>query len=192
MNTFKGKFYSAMTDENKNLIVSFAVLGSDIYPARECLNTIKELKSGGKELLTVEFSTARNRRSLNANAYFHVLITEMARVLHTGMEDIKHRMVHEYGVPARDENGTKIGFKVPANVDVHTIYKYAYHFGESTANGINFNHYIVYKQTHELNTAEMSKLIEGVIRECKELGIETQTPEQTAKMLSLWEKELPK
>ena len=38
--------------------------------------------------------------------------------------------------------------------------------------------YLFYKQTHTLNTKEMAQLIDGVVRECHEAGIETYTEEE--------------
>ena len=33
--------------------------------------------------------------------------------------------------------------------------------------------YLFYKQTHTLDSKEMSELIDGVVKECKDAGIET-------------------
>ena len=43
-----------------------------------------------------------------------------------------------------------------------------------------------YKGSHELNTAEMAKLIDGTVYECKEAGIETLTPNELERMKGLW------
>jgi len=187
MNGFKGRYYNAVTDEDKNLIVSFAVTGDDLFAARDCIGKIKEHKSNGKEELKIDIDIARKKRSLDANAYFHVLITEIARVLRLSMDEVKQKMVFDYGTVMSDENGKKVGFKLPVSVKVEDIYKYAKWFDEREENGIKFNCYIIYKRTSELDTAEMTRLIDGVVSECEQLNIPTETPEQIAKMLSLWE-----
>lgn len=139
----------------------------------------------GKDL-DVEIKIHRNRRSLSANAYFHVLVNKIAAVLKESDEDIKTRLVVDYGVIAKDGDGQTIGFKLPASVDVDRIYKYTRLFDQRTENGKLFNCYIVYKPSHEMNTAEMSRLIDGTIEEAKGLGIETDTPETLARLKEEW------
>ena len=46
---------------------------------------------------------------------------------------------------------------------------------------------MLYKRTSELDTKEFSKLLDGAVSEARELGIEVETPEAIAKMLSLME-----
>lgn len=46
--------------------------------------------------------------------------------------------------------------------------------------------YKAYRGSSTYDTAEMSRLIEGIIEECKEQGIETATPEELARMQKLW------
>lgn len=141
----------------------------------------------GKEL-DVEIKQHRNRRSLSANAYFHVLVNKIAQVLHSTDEEVKTRLVVDYGVIDRDGDGQIIGFKLPASVDVDRIYKYVRLFDQRTENGKLFNCYLVYKATHEMNTAEMSRLIDGTIEEAKGLGIETDTPAELARLREEWAK----
>jgi hypothetical protein len=126
------------------------------------------------------------RRSLNANAYFHVLVGEIAEVMGIGLEQCKVNMNIEYGTIATDENGKKIGFMLPQNVDVNTLYKYTKWFDEREINGVMFNCYIVFKETHTLDTKEMARLIDGTAQEAKQLGIETATPDELAQMKALW------
>ena len=139
----------------------------------------------GKEL-DVEIKAHKNRRSLSANAYFHLLVNKIAEELKAGDEHIKAGLVIDYGVIARDEDGQAIGFKLPASVDVNRIYKYTRLFDQRMEGGKLFNCYIVYKQTHEMNTAEMSRLIDGTIEEARALGIETDTPETLARLKAEW------
>ena len=141
----------------------------------------------GKDL-DVEIKPHRKRRNLDQNAYFHVLVNKIAGVLKAGDEEIKTRLVIDYGTIAKDDDGQTIGFKLPASIDVDRIYRYVRLFDQRTENGKLFNCYIVYKPTHEMNTAEMSRLIDGTISEAKELGIETDTPETLARLREEWEK----
>jgi hypothetical protein len=49
-----------------------------------------------------------------------------------------------------------------------------------------FNAYLMIKGTSEYNTSEMAKFLDMVIQEAKELGIQTETPDEIARMNALW------
>ena len=95
----------------------------------------------------------------------------------------------EYGALAKDADGLTVGFKLPASVDVSTIYPYVKCFDTRVENGKMFKCYLVYKQTHLMDSKEMARLIDGPIEVAKELGIETDTPEQLARYKEDWNKE---
>ena len=46
--------------------------------------------------------------------------------------------------------------------------------------------YLFYKRTSELDNAEMSKLIDGVVQECHEQGIETLPPAELKALKEAW------
>ena len=73
--------------------------------------------------------------------------------------------------------------------DVSTIYPYVKCFETREENGKLFKCYLVYKQTHLMDSKEMTRLIDGAIEVAKELGIETDTPEQLARYKEVWNKE---
>ena len=136
----------------------------------------------------IDIKRHKERRSLTANAYFHVLVNKIAEKLKSTDEDIKTRLVIDYGVVARDADDQAIGFKLPASVDVDRIYKYVRLFDQRMENGKLFNCYLVYKPSHEMDTAEMCRLIDGAISEARELGIETATPAELARLREEWER----
>lgn len=136
--------------------------------------------------LDVEVKKHRNRRSLSANAYFHVLVNKIAAERGDGDEPTKAALVVEYGALAKDADGLTVGFKLPATVDVSTIYPYVKCFDTREENGKLFKCYLVYKQTHLMDSKEMARLIDGAIEVAKELGIETDTPEQLARYKEDW------
>ena len=146
---------------------------------------LKEIIAKGK-MLAVEVKQFRKGRSLNANAYFHLLVSKIAKAMDLGEEETKVRIVLEYGAIMRDENGEKVGFKLPASVDVNSIYKYAKWFDERIENGRKFNCYIIYEHTHKLDTKQMARLIDGTVYEAKELDIETMTPKELALLKQEW------
>lgn len=137
------------------------------------------------EELDIRIAKWRSKRSNNANSYFHVLVNEIAMATGDSDEDVKRRLVVEYGSVARDIHGDMVGFKLPSKVDVDEIYPYTRWYKDVTENGKEFSCYIVYKRSSDMDTKEMSHLIEGTIREAQSLNIDTDTPDKAA-----WWKEL--
>lgn len=134
----------------------------------------------------VDIKEHREKRSLDANAYFHVLVKKIAESLNIGLEECKTNLVIEYGAFARDDDGVKVGFKLPASVDASKIYRYVKCFDTREENGKLFNCYLVFKRTREMDTKEMSRLIDGTVFEAKELGIETLPPQKLAALVEAW------
>lgn len=130
----------------------------------------------------------RGKRSKSANAYFHVLVNKIAAETGGSDEFVKRSLVIEYGALAKDKDDVTVGFKLPSSVDVSTIYPYVKCFDKRVENGTEFNCYLVYKQTHLMDSKEMARLIDGAIEWAKELGIETDTPEQLAQYKKEWSK----
>lgn len=148
------------------------------------LNTIEQLKSEDK--LNIELKKWYKKRSLDANAYFHVLVNELARHFNISDREMKIKMNLQYGTIAKGNDGNSIGVKIPRGTDITQFYDYAKWFGECEDNGIKFDKYLFYKQTHTLNTKEMSQLINGVVQECQDVGIETKSQQEIDSLLEQW------
>ena len=136
--------------------------------------------------LDVEIRKHREKRSKSANAYFHVLVNKIAAVRGGSEDAVKSELVTQYGALAKDGDGLTVGFKLPATVDVSTIYPYVKCFDTREETGKQFKCDLVYKQTHLMDSKEMARLIDGAIEAARELGIETETPEQLARYKQEW------
>lgn len=158
-------------------IVSF-VLNDDFRPFYDGLKD-KDLD------ITAEIH--RERRSKDANAYFHLLLNKIARKESLNEEALKRMLVTEYGALATDGDGDAIALVLPVTFNIEALYKYVKVIGELDRGGKHCYQYAIYKETHTLNTAEMSKLIEGTIYEAKQLGIETATPQEIAQLMAAYE-----
>lgn len=130
------------------------------------------------DVLVIETKPFRQKRSLNANAYAWKLITEIADELRASKEDVYLKMLQRYGQSEL--------ISALAHIPVEQYFKYYVEAGESTLNGKLFKHYRVYKGSSEFDTREMSILIDGIVSEAKALNIQTETPEEIAKMKALW------
>lgn len=62
-------------------------------------------------------------------------------------------------------------------------YKYNEFLGESQLNGKTFKHYRFWVGSSEYNREEFSILLDGVVNEAKNLGIETRTKEDIESLL---------
>ena len=130
------------------------------------------------EKLSITIEKYREKRSLNANNYAWKLLNEIGNVLRASKEEVYFLMLKRYGQ-------SEI-ISVLAHIPINEYVKYFEEAGESTLNGKLFKHYKVFKGSSEFDTREMSIFIDGVVSEAKELGIQTETPDQIAKMKSLW------
>ena len=114
----------------------------------------------------------REKRSLDANAYLWALIGKIADALRESKEEIYFDMLKRYG------QGGAVSVEQKYAEDFKRSYKYNDFLGSSTLNGKTFQHFRFWVGSSEYNTEEMSILIDGVVREAKDLGIETMSPEE--------------
>ena len=131
-----------------------------------------------KDKLSIEVKPFRQHRSLNANAYAWLIIGKIADVLRAGKDEIYFRLLKRYGQSEL--------ISVLSHVPIGNYVKYYEEAGESKLNGKDFTHYRVYKGSSEFDSREMSIFIDGVVSEAKELGIQTETPNQIAEMKARW------
>lgn len=146
------------------------------------LDGVDELKDCEK--LTVEMKKFRSRRSLDANAYFFVLADKVAEKLNITKEEVYRNCIKEIGgvsetvcvkneavdrlCEAWQQNG--IGWQTdtfPSKIKGCT--NVTLYYGSST-----------------YDAAQMQRLTENIVQDCRSLGIETKTPNEIANLLSLW------
>ena len=133
----------------------------------------------------VEIKEHRERRSLDANAYFWVLCSKLAA--HTGIEkDVIYRdLIRNIG-----GNSEIICVR---NDALDKLRKGWEHNGigwvtETMPSKIaGCTNVILYTGSSVYDTKQMSQLIELIVFECKSFGIETATPNEIERMLSLWQ-----
>lgn len=139
-------------------------------------NLFDELHTAEK--LSIKIDKYREKRSLNANNYAWKLLTEIANVCRTSKDEVYLEMLKRYGQ-------SEI-ISVLAHIPIKEYVKYCEEAGESALNGKLFKHYKVYKGSSEFDTREMSIFIDGIVGEAKQLGIQTMTPNEIAKLKAMW------
>lgn len=127
-----------------------------------------------------EIKEYKEKRSLNSNNYAWKLITEIANVMRLSKEEVYLEMLKAYGQSQM--------VSVLAEIDVSKYFKYYSEAGESILNGKKFKHYKVYMGSSEMDTRQMSILIDGIVQEAKQLGIETLTPAEISRLKEEWGK----
>ncbi len=125
------------------------------------------------------------KRSLDANAYFWLLIDRLATTINLPKEEIYRSYIRQIG----------------GNNDVVCVQDKAV---EKLCNGWSSNgigwvtdtfpskidgctNVILYYGSSTYDTAQMSRLIDLAVQDCKAQGIETMPPEQLESLLNSWE-----
>lgn len=132
----------------------------------------------------------REKRSLNANAYFHVIVAKIAEAVGTDNISVKNRLIRDYGQYEYIDDQIPT-YLIKAQYEDAILRKEGVHFTVIGYEHLDGNDYIrvaVMRGSHTYNTKEMSRLIDGTVQEAKELGIETLTPDELERMKAAWGK----
>lgn len=125
----------------------------------------------------VEIKIHREKRSLNANSYCWKLCTEIASVINSDKDSVYLLMLKRYGV----SDLIPISNQVP--IDDYIKY---YDIESKTD---KYTWYKIYKGSSKYDTKEMSVLLNGIVSECKEMGIPTKEDLEIERMVKEWERE---
>ncbi len=139
---------------------------------------IKWLLNQDREKL-FEVKPYRQKRSLNANAYAWVLINEMANRLRTSKDEVYQEMLKRYGQ-------SKV-ISVLSEIDISRFVKYYEEIGKGHVEGKEFTHYRCFIGSSEYDSREMAILIDGIVDEAQELGIDTLPTTAVERMKALWQ-----
>ncbi len=173
---FTGEIQSVTKDfKTDKFIVSFSM--NESLPVDE-VNSLMDTK------LSVEAKKWRKKRSLDANGYLWVLCTEIANhpQIKSSKDEVYEEMLQKYGYLYKDEDGNCIVVTLKSSID---IAKVEGHWKFYDGNG-KFNAYLMIKGTSEYDTKEMAHFLDMVVQEAKELGIQTETPDEIERMKALW------
>lgn len=143
-------------------------------------NIIKWLFQQDRERL-FEVKEYRQKRSLTANAYYWVLVNEIANRLRKSNDEVHLQLLKDYGQ-------SRV-MSVLADVPIDRYIKYFEQVGTGEVNGKVFNHYRVFMGSSEMDSREMAILIDGTVQEAQQLGIVTLTPDEIANLRGLKDEE---
>lgn len=162
---------------SKNLIsgkfnVSFAV---------DSIADLEELKDSELRLIVKKW---RKKRSLDANAYFWVLLDKLAVVLKIPKDELYRGYVRNIG--GNNETICVQNKAVDRLIDgwQHNGTGWISDTSESKIEGCT--NVTLYHGSSTYDTEQMSRLIDAVVQDCKAVGIETMTPQELEQMLGAW------
>lgn len=148
----------------------------------EAKRLFDELRESEIDLAVKKF---REKRSLRANSYAWELIGQLADKLNMDPLEVYRSQIRVMGIRRETDLPEK---------DVETI-RHAWGL-----NGIGWLSDVLDYGDHPntkkvwlwygssvYNTKQMSRFIDNIVQDCKEHGIETRTPEEIGRMVSLWQ-----
>lgn len=121
-----------------------------------------------------EIKEKKAKRTLTQNAYYWVLLHELAKALKIDNDTAHKMMLERYGVYEV--------ISVQSGIDLTGYFKYFDEIGSGTVNGKQFTHYKIFKGSSQMDSKEFAVLLDGLISDCEELGIPTLTREEIAKL----------
>lgn len=133
------------------------------------------------EKLSIRAVKHREKRSLDSNAYAWVLMQKIAEAINSDKWSVYLEMLQKY---SRDF--TFVICKEKAIDKLKELYRTCVDLGEVNVNGTTGHQMQVFFGSSTFDTKSMSVFIDGIVSECKELGIETLPPDELERMKSLW------
>lgn len=148
---------------------------------------VEELKNDGK--LNIELKNYRKKRSLDSNAYAWVLLGELQNTLNIPKEEIYRDLIRNIGsyevLPVKNEAVEKFRQAWSKNGLGWVT--------ETTKSKLEgFTNVIAYYGSSTYNAKEMTRLINLIVDECKQLGIETKPKNEIDSLLRSWDNEQKK
>lgn len=168
-----GKMLNAVTDwQTGKVNITFEV------NERSVLQEIENIKDC--ERLSIEAKKYREKRSLDANGTLWFCIGKIAEELRADKWDIYLKMLKRYG------KYTYIVVKENAVDAMKSQWRECEVVGEITVNDKKAVQMLCYFGSSTYDTKEFSVLLDGVISEMKELGLETPTSDEMRVALERW------
>lgn len=169
----RGKLSGVMRDMENNVIVSFNI--------GKCLPPLSSLE--GKDL-DIKASQHREKRSLDANALMWHCIGEIAKSLNPPRDkwEIYIESLRKYG------KYTYVLLSEKAVETFKQLWRETEVVGEVDVNGRKAVQLLCYYGSSTYDTKEFSVLLDGIIEDMKDLGLNPPLPSDIKRSLEIWEK----
>lgn len=127
--------------------------------------------------ITVDIRRRAKKRSLDANRYYWSLVTKLAGI--NGISNARQHnlLLRDYG-QVEIIGGQLVRMPIPdtEEAEIKTLEAEEYHIRPTSQvvsgkDGVTYRNYIMLRGSSTYDTAEMARLISGLITECKQMGI---------------------
>lgn len=170
---FTGEIKGIVRDWQTNQFnITFSINESSV------VNEVEKLK---ESKLSIKAVKHREKRSLDSNAYAWVLMQKIAEAVNSDKWEIYLECLKKYS-----RAFSHVIVKPEAVEKMKELYRTCVDLGEISVNGTTGHQLQVYYGSSTFNTKEMSVFIDGIVSECKELGIETLPSEELERMKAGW------
>lgn len=173
----KGNYIDYKILSNGNFEVSFEVDKKDRQRLFSGIDKIKD------QDLDIKIAKHREKRSLDANGYFWVMCGKLADKLNKTNIELYKDYIRDYGCYRTiqvNNNAVNTITAIWKSKGVGWIVeKVDERYGFTTLN--------IYYGSSTFSTKQMSRLIDGLVQDCKAQGIETLTPKELEEIINNWE-----
>lgn len=141
-----------------------------------------------------EIREHKEKRTLSQNAYYYVLLGQLAGKLHMSKPELHNRMLRSYGqIEIFGGKAARLTLPDTEETEAKAIKSETVHLRPTSqtitlADGVTYRTYVLLKGSSALNTAEMAQLLDGLIEECRQCDIQTLTPRELAEMRMIEER----
>jgi hypothetical protein len=142
--------------------------------------------------LDVKMTKYRKKRSLDANAYYWQLLTKFAQKQDMSIPFAHNYFLRRYGqIEIFDGKAVYVVIPDTDEAEEKIFEADTYHLRPTSQvkegkDGVMYRTYMMLRGSSDYDTKEMSKLIDGLVTEAKENGIETLPPEELERMKAMW------
>lgn len=131
---------------------------------KQCIDWLLETEAD-----IFEVNIYKKQRNNDQNAKYWKLLYKLSLKLGIGVHELHKQMLRDYS-----KQGPVCA---PSTYDMRGV-KYYDVMSKFIKDGVEFISYQVYTPSHELRTDEFAILLNGLIQECEQQGIDTRSPDE--------------
>lgn len=151
-----------------------------LIPVKSRQFAFELVESLGDKDVDVEIKIHRAGRSTDANSYMWVLLRKLAVPLKTSDEELYEEYLRKYGPYF------ELAISTSKKDRILPTLKHCGKVTDTLLNGKQVTKVICYYGSSTYNTKEMAHLIDMIVIDCKEQGIETKSPDELERLKSEW------
>lgn len=123
----------------------------------------------------------RQKRSLDANGLYWASLTQLAKVLRVSNNRLHNMMIRQYGQP--EMYGDKVAYIMLPDTEAteeKALEADTYHIKPTSkvkhgSDGVDYRAYMLMRGSSTYNTNEFSRLLDGLLEACEDIGIHIMT-----------------